>query len=274
MVHQLPTEVLADVIRYLDPPSAVCFALTSHTNFDAVLFTCEAARLEDVCPKDVRTPMPKAIEAQAYNILTLHEDHPVPIWKDNSFEYYMRLKNFHWFPRIEDDQLPAGYTCGGTMKDILREHLAFIRHAEWSLLRKPYVKLGTVRVQTILSIDRGLVGVLIPTEECEAYMDHQFKSLARRRYGTLEHQVELLMSLWSRDIVESLEFMVLRDRLGERWMKMKLELGRTCTRSSLQQNKPISIEIRQGVVRYIVQEIAGYVDEEARRAYPRTEIDG
>ena len=68
---RLPAEVLVDIVSRLDAPSAVCFALTCHENYNAVLLTCKATRLKEVCPRDVRDPLPEAIEEQAYNTLTL-----------------------------------------------------------------------------------------------------------------------------------------------------------------------------------------------------------
>src|ERR1700761_8417227 len=68
---RLPAEVLVDIVSRLDAPSAVCFALTCHENYNAVLLTCQPPRLKEVCPRDVRDPLPEAIEEQAYNTLTL-----------------------------------------------------------------------------------------------------------------------------------------------------------------------------------------------------------
>ena len=126
----LATEILVQIISYLDPPSAVCFALTCHNNYNAVLLACDATRLERVCPRDVRKPLPKAIEPQAFNILTLKEQ-IVPVPKAGSVGYYNHIKNLHYIPATANNRLPEGYTP--TEKHILVGNLAFIRNASWRL---------------------------------------------------------------------------------------------------------------------------------------------
>ncbi len=92
----------------LDPPLAVCFALTCHNNYNAVLFTCEATRLEQSCPRDVRNPLPKAIESQAFNILALAQGiNPVP--EAGSVSYDNHIKNPHYIPATANKRLSEGY---------------------------------------------------------------------------------------------------------------------------------------------------------------------
>lgn len=47
----LPNEILDKIIVKLDPPSAVCLALTSHRLYSSVLAYTEVQRLDEICPK-------------------------------------------------------------------------------------------------------------------------------------------------------------------------------------------------------------------------------
>ena len=50
----LSSEILMYILTYLDEPSTICFALTSHLNYDLVVETSKVARLRELCPPAAR----------------------------------------------------------------------------------------------------------------------------------------------------------------------------------------------------------------------------
>ncbi|KIW70359.1 hypothetical protein PV04_02634 [Phialophora macrospora] len=72
----LAPEILLDIIQYLNAPFLVCLALTCPMFHTLILKTFQVNRLCELCPKDVRAPMHRALRANAYNILG-PEDEPV-----------------------------------------------------------------------------------------------------------------------------------------------------------------------------------------------------
>jgi hypothetical protein len=65
----LNSDVLTLLVTYLPAPSAVCLSLTSKTNLSLVLETLFTQTLSSICPRDVRKPLPTAIQHNAYNVL-------------------------------------------------------------------------------------------------------------------------------------------------------------------------------------------------------------
>jgi hypothetical protein len=51
-MESLPNELIDQIIRHLDPPSAVCLALSSHRLHYCVVNFTGCRRLDDICPKD------------------------------------------------------------------------------------------------------------------------------------------------------------------------------------------------------------------------------
>lgn len=209
MAQRLPLEILIQVVSYLDAPAAVCFALTSSQLYNAVLLAYEVSRLEDVCPRDVRSLLPEALATQAYNILTFHKTEAFQsLGMPNRRNW--SIDNFHDVPVCASNLLPAGYASTDTL--LLVEHLAYIRQAIWdhpALRHAKVVELGDGLVVQC----PGNIRVPVPTEECNAYLQHQLQTSWQ-----LEYRMVLLIYTWDQEMIESVEFMVLRERLGAEWM--------------------------------------------------------
>ncbi|KAJ9616519.1 hypothetical protein H2200_000238 [Cladophialophora chaetospira] len=222
MDQRLPTELLIQITSYLDAPAAVCFALTCHHIYKVVLLTCKVSRLEDVCPRDVRKFLPEVLAKQAYNLLIERWIKMHKSWA---------IENWHDAPPGDSSNMPAGYSPTDTQ--LLVEHLAFIRQAAWEY---PELSRWNTTVLTIL-VDEQVFNyhnhIRVPTltDECDAYIEHQLRTSWTRSIE-LEYRLVLLQHTWDQEMVESVEFMVLRDTLGEDWMKktsnsrLKAKLGK------------------------------------------------
>ena len=173
---------------------------------------------------------------------------PVPAPKELFFDYYRCIKNLRYIPLAENNRLPRGYTP--PLKRLLIEHLAYIRHATWRLQRPwPYTETP-VPVRMIHFSSRNQAEIITPTLECKAYLEHQISSSGPTDFY-LEHQMRLLCSLWSQELIESVEFMVLRKRLGPHWIpwiQTQVQLGLE-RESLLPRRKCFLLRITQRILR-------------------------
>jgi hypothetical protein len=61
-------QIIGKIVGYLDPPSAVCLALTCKRLKASVYNTCGTSKLKEICPRDVRSKMTTSL--RPYNIFT------------------------------------------------------------------------------------------------------------------------------------------------------------------------------------------------------------
>jgi hypothetical protein len=215
MLQELNHDILTHVISFLDAPSTVCLALTCHQQYDSVLSICRRSKLEDICPKDVGKPPPRVINAQPYNILAIDDtagdskptSEATDRWKIDNFQYAEISNTTLHYNGYRPDEKP-----------MMAKHLAYIRHVEWHQLEgneQPSRQAQQSVVQGVypraqLSLDTAL---------SRTYLRTTFDFA--QRFDDVARGFILMLDLWNQQSIESVEFMVLRERLGDNWIKMK-----------------------------------------------------
>ncbi|KIW70442.1 hypothetical protein PV04_02711 [Phialophora macrospora] len=215
MLQELNHDILTHIISFLDAPSLVCLALTCHQQYDTVLSVCRRSKLEDICPRDVGKPPPRVINAQPYNILAVDdtEGDPKPTsetadrWTIDNFQYAEIPKTILHFSGYRPEEKP-----------MMAKHLAYIRHVEWHQLEAN----DQPSRQAQLSVVQGVyprAQISFDTALSRAYLRTTFDFT--QRFDDVAREFILMLDLWNQECIESVEFMVLRERLGDSWIKTK-----------------------------------------------------
>ena len=178
-------------------------AVTAHDNYDAVLAACHASRLSQVCPKDVRARLPKALEASAYNILL-----PPKSTSSSKSKRGWRIANYRTMPSPYRDIDTFYYKT----IDSGVERLAYMRRVAW--LKPEEIPLEFDGFAKAYEAARDLYllttfRIPVPTEECKAYMLECIKyakGVTDECVNFAEKHVWRFMVLDSRKEVESVEY--------------------------------------------------------------------
>ncbi|KAJ9616700.1 hypothetical protein H2200_000419 [Cladophialophora chaetospira] len=219
MLGQLNHDTLAHVISFLDAPATVCLALTNHKYYESVLLICRCKRLEDICPRDVGKPIPIAIREQSFNMLVARAT-STPF---SSREAEWTIAN----PRnseIRDTTLRYhGYRSDEGY--LMAEHLAYIRMVEWFALQEDQQEGGerSPRWPSRQPSERGgepRANPLSNSPLCKPYIRYQLRNFSTR-LDDISRNIVLMIDLWNQDTIEAVEFMVLKQQLGEGWIKTK-----------------------------------------------------
>ncbi|OCT50152.1 hypothetical protein CLCR_07461 [Cladophialophora carrionii] len=215
MLQELHHDILTHIVSFLDAPSAVCLALTCHQNYESILSICRRSQLEDICPRDVGKPLPKIIDAQSYNTLALDtagESKP-----PNEIPDRWMIDNFQ-FAEIPDTVLHHnGYRPDE--RPMMAKHLAYIRHVEWHHKAEGDAQPSH---QAQLSVVQGIyprAQISFDTSLSRSYL--RTTSDFSRRFEDVAREFILMLDLWNQQCIESMDFMTLRERLGDNWIKTK-----------------------------------------------------
>jgi hypothetical protein len=85
-MDDLPTEIIDEIISHLDPPTAVCLALTCHRNYESILAFTRAQTLDQICPKNYYQQPTQHLKLYAIDRNLPHYRSPEKyLWYANSF---------------------------------------------------------------------------------------------------------------------------------------------------------------------------------------------
>ena len=180
----LPIEIFLIIVQELDAPTLTCLALANHKLYNAILQHFAIARLHQLCPQYLRSPYLKMLIPKAFNLLIPNHD------KVSGVETDWKIQNFVAIPSS------TTHVCGIYNDPGLQymvRCLALVRRYAW---------IGSL----------GAYGGIMPDI-------WQFIKLAKTD-ESLETQntwMTNMQHLATTPHVESVEFMVLKDLLGE-WM--------------------------------------------------------
>ncbi|KAJ9616503.1 hypothetical protein H2200_000222 [Cladophialophora chaetospira] len=215
----LAPELLLLVLHELDAPSLVCLALTCRLLNTSILQAFKVRCLAQVCPKDVRCHVLKALESKAYNVLVLADAIQVGF-----FHQRWRIKNPVDPPSL---RVSLGIDDTGKIQKAI-ENLAFIRQFAWFSYPRISDKEATLswthspepamRVPSSLLAKDSLMKACIPISSCWEYVVWTFSTA--NAYENVIVRIQELVELCISREIESVEFMVLKDLLKD-WMVVK-----------------------------------------------------
>ncbi|KAJ9616502.1 hypothetical protein H2200_000221 [Cladophialophora chaetospira] len=212
---RLSAEVILNIIAHLDAPSAVCFALTSHLNYSLTLVYHRIERLSHLCPRDVRELFPPTLQDKAYNVL-------MPEPQNSDARRGWQINNFHGIPSasFNVDMISAPLVL------LAIHRLAYIRRVEWlGMDREQSISASPDIVYifsngTFFMINFSPRRIPVPVEECKAYMMWYVAKCIREGgpCSIPEHRLSSFATLWDQAVIESVEYMVLRELLSP-WLQ-------------------------------------------------------